>query len=97
MAIHIQSTKAQQNFGELMEQAVRGEDVVVERYGTPRVVIVSYERYEQLLAAERELPRLRLKGAAAITEARAAYLSDEAVDALIEKARQEVHEARQGE
>jgi len=96
MAVHIQSTKAQQNFGEYMEQAVQGEDVVVERYGAPRVVIVSHERYEKLLATERELPRLRLRQAAAVAEARAAYLSDEEVDALIEAARQEVHEG-QGE
>jgi prevent-host-death family protein len=96
MAIHVQSTKAQQNFGEYMEQAVQGEDVVVERYGAPRVVIVAHERYERLLAAERELPRLRLRQAAAVAEARAAYLSDEEVEALIEAARQEVHEG-QGE
>jgi prevent-host-death family protein len=95
MAIHIQSTKAQQNFGEYMEKAVRGEDVIVERYGEPRAVIVSHQRYEALLAAERELPQLRLKRAAAIAEARAAYLSDDEVEALIEQARREVHEGRE--
>jgi prevent-host-death family protein len=96
MAIQIQSTKVQQNFGEYMQRAVQGEDVVVERYGAPRVVIVSHERYEKLLQAERDLPLLRLKQAAAVAEARAAYLSDDEVEALIEQARQDVHERKGG-
>jgi uncharacterized protein (DUF433 family) len=33
---------------------VRGEDVVIERYGTPRAALVEYGRYQQLVEAERE-------------------------------------------
>ena len=95
--MNIKSTQAQQNFGEYMDVAAQGEDVVVERYGSPRVVLISIERYEKLLAAERELPALRLKQAAAIAEARAAYLTDDEVEALIDQARQDVHEGKGGE
>ncbi|MCW5853654.1 MAG: type II toxin-antitoxin system Phd/YefM family antitoxin [Anaerolineae bacterium] len=52
MAAHVKSSVAQQNFGELMDRALAGEDVVIERYGTPRVVVISFARYQQLLAEE---------------------------------------------
>lgn len=94
MVVHIQSTHAQQNFGEVMGRAAQGEEVVVERYGAPSVAILAYGRYEQLLAAERELQLFKLKQAAALAEVRADYLSDAEVDALIEQARQDVHEGR---
>lgn len=54
MVIQLQSSQVQQNFGAAMERAVRGEDVVIERYGTPRAALVEYGRYQQLVAAERE-------------------------------------------
>lgn len=89
MAITLTSSRVQQNFGEAMDRALVSEDVVVERYGVPRVAIVSYERYRQLLEAERELLRTRLQAASAAVSARAAHLSDAEVDALIEQARTE--------
>ncbi len=92
MGLHIQSTKVQQGFGEIMERAARGEDVVVERYGTPRVAIIDYERYQRLLTSEQELLRAQLQSASAAASARAARLSDEEVEAMIEQARQEAHE-----
>lgn len=94
MVVNIQSTQAQQNFGEVMGRAMQGEDVVVERYGAPAAAILAYERYQALVAAERELQLLKLKQAAALAEVRADYLTDDEVDALIEQARQDVHEGR---
>jgi prevent-host-death family protein len=49
------ATEARINFGELIRRVTdSGEPVVVERGGKPRVVVLSIERYEQLLACEQE-------------------------------------------
>ena len=39
----------------IFDSALTQEDVIVERYGEPRVAILSYQRYQQLLQAERTL------------------------------------------
>jgi prevent-host-death family protein len=91
MVMHLKSSQVQQDFGEVMDQALAGSDVIVERYGNPRVAIISHRRYQQLLETERQLLRMRLQAASAAASARAAHLSDAEVDKLIEEARQEVH------
>ncbi len=91
MPITIASSRVQQNFGEAMDRALVSDDVVVERYGVPRVAIISYERYRQLVEAERELLRTRLQRASAAVSARAAHLTDAEVDAMIEQARTEAN------
>ncbi|MCA9940679.1 MAG: type II toxin-antitoxin system prevent-host-death family antitoxin [Anaerolineales bacterium] len=48
----LKSSEVQQNFGRVMDQALTEDEVVVARYGEPRVVILSYQRYQQLLRAE---------------------------------------------
>lgn len=90
----VRSGQVQQEFGEVIERSLRGEDVVVERHGEPWVVVIKFQRYQQLLAAERELLRSRLQQASAEASARAAHLSEAEVDALIEQARDEAHEER---
>ena len=57
MVLRVKSTQVQQEFGEAMDQAFSGSDLIVERYGNPRVAIINYRRYEQLLEAERQLLR----------------------------------------
>jgi PHD/YefM family antitoxin component YafN of YafNO toxin-antitoxin module len=52
MTIMLKSSDVQQNFGKVMDQALTQDDVIVERYGEPRVAILSYRRYQQLLRAE---------------------------------------------
>jgi len=91
MVLHMKSTQVQQEFGEVMDQAFSGSDVIVERYGSPRVAILNYRRYEQLLESERQLLRERLQTVAATVSRRAAQLSESEIDELIERARQEVH------
>lgn len=91
MPVRLKSSDVQQSFGEAVDRALLEDDVIVERYGTPRVAIVEYKRYERLVAAERELLRARLQQAAAAASARAARLSEDEVDELIERARSEVH------
>ena len=94
MVMRMKSSDVQQNFGDAMDRALAGEDVVIERYGTPRVAIVGYRRYQQLLDAERELLRTRLRQASEVASARAAHLAEAEVDALIERARSEVYQER---
>ena len=91
MVLHMKSTQVQQEFGEVMDQAFSGSDVIVERYGSPRVAILNYRRYEQLLESERQLLRERLQLAAAAVSRRTAQLSESEIDEMIERARQEVH------
>ena len=59
MMATLNSSQVQQNFGAALDRALRGEDVVVERYGAPRVAIVDYDRYQRLVAAEHELLQAR--------------------------------------
>ena len=93
MTVTLNSSQVQQNFGQAMERALRSEDVVVERYGVPRVAIIEYGRYQRLVDAERELLRTRLQHASDVATARAVRLTEAEVNALIEQARSEVYEA----
>ncbi len=95
MTVSFKSSEVQQNFGLILERALTGTAVIVERYGVPKVAIVAYPRYQQLLAAERELRLAQLRRAAAETAARAAVLSEAEVETLIEEAREAV--AREAE
>jgi prevent-host-death family protein len=94
MSIQYSSSRVQQNFGRVMDQAVTDQVVIVERYGEPRVVILDYRRYVVMLASEQELIRLRLRQASESASARAAKLSDEQVGSLIESARKEVYQSK---
>ncbi|MBK9094008.1 MAG: DUF433 domain-containing protein [Anaerolineae bacterium] len=53
MTIVLNSSHVQQNFGATMGRATLGDDVVIERYGMPRVAIIAYQCYQRLLEAER--------------------------------------------
>lgn len=55
MAVTLNSSQVQQNFGAALDQALRGDDVIVARYGAPRAALVGYERYRALLSAARAL------------------------------------------
>jgi PHD/YefM family antitoxin component YafN of YafNO toxin-antitoxin module len=94
MTVTFNSSQVQQNFGAALERALRAEDVVVERYGVPKVAIIEYGRYRRLVEAEQELLRARLQQASSAATARAAQLSEAEIDALIEEARAEVEQER---
>lgn len=94
MTVTLKSTEAQQNFGAMLDRAIGEDDVIVERYGSPRVAIVNYRRYQALVAAEKELIRLRLQQASAAASARAADLDVSELDNLIQEARTEASNAR---
>ncbi len=92
MPVKLTSSQVRQHFGRVMDRVMIKDDVIVERYGTPRVAIVRYERYRRLVEAERELLRTRLREASAAASARVAHLTDEQVEELIERARGEGNE-----
>ncbi len=92
MTIILNSSQVQQNFGQAVDRAMMTDDVIVERYGIPRVAIVKYTRYQELIQAEQELLRTRLQQASATASTRAAHLSEAEVDALIEQARAAAHQ-----
>jgi PHD/YefM family antitoxin component YafN of YafNO toxin-antitoxin module len=96
MPVKLKSSHVQQNFGQAMDSALMEDDVIVERYGAPRVAIVEYRRYRRLIEAEQELLRTRLQQASAAASARAASLTEGEVEELIERARSEVHQLDQG-
>jgi prevent-host-death family protein len=70
MAVQIKSSEAQQNFGRIVDKALMEGDVIIERYGEPRVVIIGYQRYEKLLEAERSLAGLYITQPDVSSEAR---------------------------
>jgi PHD/YefM family antitoxin component YafN of YafNO toxin-antitoxin module len=89
MSVTIASSQVQQKFGAVFDRVVMNEDVIVERYGAPRIAIINYARYERLLRAEQELLRHRLQQASTMVAQRAAHLEDAEIDGLIEEARNE--------
>lgn len=91
MPVRLKSSDVQQSFGHALDRALLEDDVIVERYGTPRVVIIEYRRYLRLVEAERELLRSRLEQASAAASARAERLTEAEIDELIERARTQVH------
>ena len=96
MPVKLKSSDVQQSFGEVIDRVLLEDDVIVERYGTPRVVIVAYKRYQRLVESEQELLRTRLQQASTASSARAVHLTEEEVDALIERARSEVYQETAG-
>ena len=91
MPVRLKSSQVQQNFGQTVDRAMLEEDVIVERYGRPRVAIVEYKRYQRLVEAERQLLRNRLEQASGAASARAERLTEAEIDELIERARTQVH------
>ena len=71
MTIILNSSQVQQNFGQAVDRAMMADDVIVERYGTPRVAIVEYTRYQKLIEAERQRARTPATPAAPAMEAAA--------------------------
>ena len=94
MPVRLKSSDVQQSFGEAVDRALLEDDIIVERYGTPRVAIVEYRRYQRLVEAEQELLRTRLQQASEAASTRAAHLTEEQVNELIERARGEVYQER---
>lgn len=63
----ISVSEARENLAQIIE-AAQSEAVVLERYGRPAAVVVSPERYEQLLEAQEEIDDLAAFDAALAEE-----------------------------
>jgi PHD/YefM family antitoxin component YafN of YafNO toxin-antitoxin module len=85
--VRLTSSEVQKNSRKAVDRALMEDDVVIERYGTPRVVMVEYGRYQRLIEAEQELLRIRLQQVSAAASARAADLDEGQIDELVERAR----------
>ena len=92
MPVKYASSEVQQSFGRVMDRAMVEGDVVVERYGSPRVAIIAYDRYQELLEAERRLLLMRLQQVSAQASKHARELSDEEIRTLIETERRHASE-----
>jgi len=53
--ITVTSTQAQNTFGDIVDRAARDEVVMITRHAKPRVVMLAYERYRDLVGAEATL------------------------------------------
>lgn len=51
----VTSTEAQNSFGDIVDRAARDEVVMITRHAKPRVVMLAYERYRDLVGAEASL------------------------------------------
>jgi prevent-host-death family protein len=51
----VTSTKAQNTFGSIVDRATRDGVVMITRHAKPRVVLLSYERYRDLVGTEATL------------------------------------------
>jgi antitoxin Phd len=51
-ATTVSATEAQNEFGRVLDQASRNEVIVITRHSQPRAVLVSVERYKELVAAQ---------------------------------------------
>ena len=51
MSVTLKSSQVQQHFGDAAARALT-EDVIIERYGAPRIAMVAYRRFQELLQAE---------------------------------------------
>lgn len=54
-SVTITATEAQNEFGRVLEQTTRDQVVVITRHQVPRAVLVSVERYRNLVSAESAL------------------------------------------
>ena len=50
--VTVSATDAQNEFGRVMEQAIRDHTVIITRHNVPKVVLLSVERYRELASAE---------------------------------------------
>lgn len=73
MQVVVSATEARVHFGELMQDAVQHQQpIVVEKAGKPQVVIIAYDRYQQLVQEEQDDWRVLLaRGHANINSFRA--------------------------
>ena len=86
MQVTVSATEARVHFGELMQDAVQHQQpIIVEKAGKPQVVIIAYDRYQQLVRDENDDWRTLLaQGHAKVNAFRAGQGSPSAVEMVDE-------------
>jgi len=85
MPVRLKSSDVQQSFGHAVDRALLEDDVIVERYGTPRVAIVEYKRYQRLIKAEQEVLRAGRQSSFAASPVKTEPLTGKQIDDLLQQ------------
>ena len=93
----VSASEAKTRFGSIVKWAVESkDDVIVESYGEPKVVIVPFEEYERFVKLREEARRMealaRLEDLGERVRARNQDLSKEQADSLADRFTREVVE-----
>ena len=97
MVTTVPISELKQRTGQILNKAViERKDVVIERYGQEYAVILSRERYQELIDAARANVRQRLLEAQREVQAATADISEEEMDSIILNAIQASRRARAG-
>lgn len=97
MVTTVPISELKQRTGQILNKAViERKDVVIERYGQEYAVILSRERYQELIDAARANVRQRLLEAQREVQAATADISEEEMDSIILNAIQSSRRARAG-
>ncbi|GIK58776.1 MAG: type II toxin-antitoxin system Phd/YefM family antitoxin [Chloroflexi bacterium] len=97
MSTTVPISELKQRTGQVLNKAVLDrQDVVIERYGQEYVVILSRERYQELVDAAQARVRERFLQARQEVQTATADLSEEEVAALVETAVMESRRSRAG-
>ena len=97
MPIPVPITELKQRTGQVLDRAVlKREDVVIERYGREYAVVLSRERYQELLDASQARVRERFLAAKQAVHQATADVDAEEVARLVEEKVQESRRERAG-
>ena len=97
MSITIPLTELKQRTGSVLSKAVVDrQDIFIERYGQEYVVIVSRERYQELLDAAQIRMRRQFKEAQEAVYAVTRDIPAEEIEVLVQETVQESRQARLG-
>lgn len=97
MPITVPATELKQRTGQVLDRAVlRHEDIVIERYGREYAVVVSRERYQELLDASKARVRDRFLAAQKTVHRSTEDVDAEEIARIVEETVQESRRARAG-
>ena len=97
MSVTVPVTELKQRTGQVLDRAVlKGEDIVIERYGREYAVVLSRERYQELLDASQARVRERFLAARQAVHQTTEDMDAEEIARLVEEKVQESRRERAG-
>jgi prevent-host-death family protein len=95
MSLNVPISELKQRTGKILGKAVQErQDVIVERYGKDYAVILSWERYQELLDIAQARVRELFKAAQEETYSATADVPAEEIEEIVESAVKEIRQAR---